>query len=51
MAVRRTPSGERPITWASLNREAVDLVADAEAGVGVKVDIAFATYPQPALPC
>ena len=42
-AVRRTPSGERPITWASLSREVVDLVAEVEAGVGVKVDVAFVT--------
>lgn len=48
-AVRRTPSGERPITWASLSREVVDLVAEAEAGVGVKVDVAFVTDPEAAL--
>lgn len=48
-AVRRTPSGERPITWASLSREVVDLVAEAEADAGVKVDVAFVTDPEAAL--
>jgi hypothetical protein len=37
ISVRRTPRGEREITWASLSREVVDLVAEANEALEVEL--------------